>query len=166
MPLPVYTLLARGLLEDTSTKLVTAYNLVEMIDIHKISEETNQPDGTKVIRWNPLFIISAWMIDLKNNETEKDRFIQEIFFEIPDTDSPLGFTKLDLISSDFKFAPQNGMLINRTTVQLDSPIPFAGPGIMWVASRIKRDGTEEWTTQKYPVVVRERIQKETDAPAG
>lgn len=166
MPIPAYLLLAHGMLDDATSGLITAFNIVEAIEAKPVSGLPKTKDGITILRWSPLYVIATWMIDQKAGESRRDVFEHEVRMLLPDPEAEEETQILSVVADEFSFREAPEKPLYRLTVGLQSPVPLAGPGLMWVESRTRKKGAPEWIVQRYPVVVKHVLRSSSDAPAG
>jgi hypothetical protein len=138
MPEPVYLICAESGAEDKQTDILSLFNIVERLVI------TPMPpvDGVVLVPPQVLRVVAVWMRN--ENDGPEDEFEQQMVFS-----PPAGAASVMTGVTPFRFEK----LLHRFTVKMNIALAFAGPGMFWVETRVRRRGADEWITHRYPIVV-------------
>ena len=115
-----------------------------MIQIVKFTSDQQQigvPPATQHIR-----IVAVWMRSDKDSPDQEFEYKLIIFL-------PPNNKEIEVGAGRFKFSKP----LHRFTINILGPLPFEGPGMMNVQSKIRKEGDQDWLKQEYPIVLEEVI---------
>jgi hypothetical protein len=144
MPRPHYIIVSESGAEDTSTGLVSHYNVLESIRVQK--HDAGMPrgavSGQVQVPWMTFRATAVWM---KREDEPDGEYEYEMRLYIPPSNK-----ELLAQSGEFTFSP--GKPFFRITLVAGGP-PFEGSGTFRIESRVRLVGTDKWETQEYPIPV-------------
>jgi hypothetical protein len=89
-------------------------------------------------------VFAAWMRDDQDDPTHEFQF--EMNFLLPPDHA-----RSQILAGKLFF--EEGKPVRRTALVFLSPLAVSQPGLMWVESRLRRSGDNEWLSQKYPIIL-------------
>jgi hypothetical protein len=158
MARPVYIVCAVSGSEDKDTGLISLFELIEKFQIFPI--DLAKPSSSPiVIKAQPIRVVAHWMMEPEKGERFGDLFEFEFRLVLP----PIP-TVLPLGSGTFQFAEPRKF--HRFTIRIETPLPFQGPGFMWVESLVRRKDATDWVIQSYPIELEEIPGPSLPAPSS
>lgn len=149
MPKPLFIIAGQGVTEDKQSNLVTIFNVLERIKFKPQGLTDTPPAGS----YFPFAAIAVWRAEAGDEAKE---FEAELVLLKPPANEP---QPLGIIRVTF----QSGRPNHRFILQYGGPLPFSGPGVLRIESRIREIGAEHWMSQAYSI----EIERETEtAPVG
>jgi hypothetical protein len=97
------------------------------------------------------------MIEQEKGDKYEDEYEFDFRLVVPQGGEPI-----HLGGGRFKFGEPEPRPLHRFPATFETPLPFNGAGLMRVESRIRKVGTEAWSSQDYPVIVEEIRPANTD----
>jgi hypothetical protein len=155
MARPVYIVCARSGSEDKDTGLLSLFELLEKFMIVRV-DPGKPANAPTIVQPLQLRMVATWMIETDQGERYDDSFEYEFRLVMPPKPT-IHF----LGGGTFKFIePQP---LHRFTLRIEAPLPFEGPGVMWVQSVVRKPG-KEWI-QSYPIFLEEIPMPSPSAPS-
>ncbi len=142
MPRPAYMICSEGGADDKFTSLSSYFNVLEKIIIVKMPPlKPGQGIGANrsVVRFT-----AVWMRN--DDDSEAQEYEHQLAIILPPNNKEITQPVQRIrFSTPFHkiFSPDLGIL------------PFEGPGLLIVESRIRRVGDQEWSRQSFPIFVEE-----------
>ncbi|HQU44133.1 MAG TPA: hypothetical protein PK867_15040 [Pirellulales bacterium] len=137
MPKPVYIVCAESAVEDKLTSKHSVFNIIEKVMAFKREED------------QPLTTFSCVVSAVWRREPRDDCDFETEFAVL----LPKSGERHSIAQQEFKFPPGNQMA--RFNLLFNGPPPVDGGGVLEFLHCIRKKGTNEWSTQSYPVFVEE-----------
>jgi hypothetical protein len=154
---PVFIVCSRDGAEDKGTGLISIFQVIEKFLIVKL-DSAKLAGGLLVAPAQSLRMVATWMLEPEKGEQYGDWFEYEVRLVMP----PRG-TVIRLGGDTFAFS--DNQPLHRFTLQLETALPFEGPGIMWVESCVRKPGAD-WAIQSYPIILEEIGESPARSPSG
>ena len=155
MPRPVYIVCSESGAEDTLTRLLSLFNVIEKIQIKNLPSAP--PPGERLLVPTLTIRTTAVWMKTENDVPDQEYEFQTVFCFPPDGRETVIQEGRLFFNADMPFA--------RLATIVTSP-PFPGPGLFRVLNRIRRVGTQEWLAQDYPIVIEREPAPASDASTG
>lgn len=144
MPRPVYIILSSSGVEDSQTRLVSLFNVLERIEVAEHLRPTS--DGKQSMHVQLLeFRVSAVWMKLPEDNPEQE-YQHQIVLCLPDG------TEHVLCDDTRAFFASDDRPLMRFLLDVKAA-PFAQSGIVRVESRLRKVKEESWARQDYPLAV-------------
>lgn len=136
---PVYIIASQSTAEDKLTNLMSLFSVFESVEFHAEPISGNHPMPAQQFR-----VVAVWM---REEGDEAIEFEQQFRFHRPG----LGIEEVSA-PAQFRFESPERWL-HRFMLICNSFPPVSASGIFEVESRVRRVGSEDWVSQRYPIRV-------------
>ena len=145
MPRPVFIICARGSVQDKDSNLLSLYDVVEKLVLIPLPKITGQ--SVIVVQSQPFHSVSTWMLEPDKGDSHEDDYALEFRLLPPDGKEAvvLQSSKTRLGAADENF--------QRITLKIESLLPFTVSGLWEFEARIRKDGSDGWISQSYPLQI-------------
>ena len=122
--------------------------MMRLLEVINVTVGTIDTTKAHIVSSFRLCIVATWM---KEQGDESKEFEAVVAIEKPD-----GSVTTLPPDQPYRFRFPDGKELQRLTLNSEGPPPFgATPGIVWIESRIREVGSEEWyARQRYPLFLR------------
>ena len=143
MPKPVFIITAQGISEDHDSRLVTAFSIIEKIQVAVLKAgDSPEPRSRPSIPVN--FGVNKTIAVWKRTPGDSGLFGHEFVIRFEDQERRANLT-------EFEFPPNADLKRFMLTMQ-GFPVPKES-GDVFVVSRIRKKGGEQWMSQEYPIAI-------------
>jgi len=155
MPSPVFIIVCSDVSQDRTTSRLSMFSLVERIEF-VINDDTKfrERNGVRFSSSHPYKAVAVWLREEGDEEIE----FEHEFCASTDTDSHAPMAPIADCQFRKEFHRAN-FILNADVL----PTP-PGTGTIWIESRLRRKGDQEWLMQRYPLHI-ELVSQSTPASA-
>jgi hypothetical protein len=153
MPRPLYIICSEDGSQDAITNLMSFFNVLEKILFVRHRDGDTQP--ALLFKFHA---VSVWTRE--ETDSPEDEFESELSMYTPPNGNRVS------LGGSHRFKFEAGRRFMRIASRYQGPAPFESSGILRFESRIRKVGTEEWTTQEYSLEVEEAPQPTDSAPVS
>ncbi len=144
MPMPVYILCCESGSEDKRTGVVSHFNVIETLQINKIVPPPDGQPPVQIVTRPGFRIVAVWRC------TSPDEVGREFQYQATVSMPPDNLGKVV-----WEGVAQFDQPVHRFFLNLEGPMFFDGPGMLYIRFQVRAPGSPDWITQEYPIVVEE-----------
>ena len=147
MPIPVYSICADAVIDDKSTNRISLFNVFDKVIVSKSAEgqqvEIHPGDPVPMMPINVVLVVS-W---LKEESDFGHEFNAQLVIISP--------TKKTFVLNlpNTRIPNDEGKWFYRQNIKMDSLPPLFEDGIWYFETRLRKDGENEWISQRTPFIV-------------
>jgi hypothetical protein len=145
MPEPIYILCCQSGADDARTAIASHFNVIDRVELTPMDVDDLDKGVPATVVLTPLRAVAVW------RGIEESDFDGEFEFEIKGVFP--GGREISLLPSSNRFRFQREKPRHRLTIELPPPLfeTAQESGTFLLECRIRKEGSADWLTQRYPI---------------